>query len=179
MLSQLWIGFHKWAKRLIFSQKYHHPIAALLWWWFHLLRKQTGVVARLPTAASVRHYNDVIMNAMASQIISLTIVYSILYSGADQRKPKSSASLAFVWGIHRWQVITQRASNAESVPIWWRHHVFFHTTNLSHSFRSTTNWEKQVEPAGWCPTKQPLGGITKLISSVPPIYSLFYDTVLS
>ena len=47
------------------------------------------------------HYSDVIMGAIASQITSLTIVYSIIYSGADQRKHQSSASLAFVWGIHR------------------------------------------------------------------------------
>ena len=50
------------------------------------------------------HYNDVIMSAMASQITSLTIVYSIVYSGADQRKHQSSASLAVVRGIHRWPV---------------------------------------------------------------------------
>ena len=41
------------------------------------------------------------MEAIASQITSLTIVYSIVYSDADQRKYQSSASLAFVWGIHR------------------------------------------------------------------------------
>ena len=49
-------------------------------------------------------YNDVIMNATASQIASLTIVYSSDYSGADQRKHQSSASLAFLRGIHRWPV---------------------------------------------------------------------------
>ena len=38
------------------------------------------------------------MSAIASQITSLTIVYSIVYSDADQRKHQSSASLAFVWG---------------------------------------------------------------------------------
>ena len=42
------------------------------------------------------------MCAMSSQITSLTIVYSTIYSGADQRKQQSSTSLAFVWGIHRW-----------------------------------------------------------------------------
>ena len=47
------------------------------------------------------HYNDVIMSTMMSQITSLTIVYSSVYSGADQRKHQSSASLAFVLGIHR------------------------------------------------------------------------------
>ena len=41
------------------------------------------------------------MGAIASQITSLTIVYSIVYSGADQIKHQSSASLAFVWGINR------------------------------------------------------------------------------
>ena len=48
-----------------------------------------------------RHYDDVIMGAIASQITSLTIVYSTVYSGANQSKHQSSASLAFVRGIHR------------------------------------------------------------------------------
>ena len=43
----------------------------------------------------------VIMSAMASQITSLAILYSTVYSGADQRNHQSSASLAFVRGIHR------------------------------------------------------------------------------
>ena len=47
------------------------------------------------------HYDDVIMGAMASQITSLTIVYSTVYSGAYQSKHQISASLAFVWGLHR------------------------------------------------------------------------------
>ena len=60
------------------------------------------------------------MGTMASQITSLTIVYSVVYSGADQRKHESSASLAFVWGIP-----AQMTSNAEDVSIWWRHHAYF------------------------------------------------------
>ena len=47
------------------------------------------------------HHNDIIMGAIASQITSLTIVYSTVYSDADQRKHESSASLAFVRGFHR------------------------------------------------------------------------------
>ena len=47
------------------------------------------------------HYNNVIMGKMATQITNLTIVYSTVYSGADQRKHQSSASLTFVRGIHR------------------------------------------------------------------------------
>ena len=42
------------------------------------------------------------MSTMASQITSLTIVYSIVYSGADQRKHQSSTSQAFMQEIHRW-----------------------------------------------------------------------------
>ena len=41
------------------------------------------------------------MGAIASQISSLTIDYSLVYSDADQRKHQNSASLAFVRGIHR------------------------------------------------------------------------------
>ena len=54
-----------------------------------------------PTGMDITiHYNHV-MSAMPSQITSLKIVYSTFYSGADQRKHQSSASLAFVQGIHR------------------------------------------------------------------------------
>ena len=67
------------------------------------------------------HYDDVIMGAISSLITSLTIVYSTVYSDADQTKHQSSASLAFAWGIHRGPA--QMASNAENVSIWWRHHA--------------------------------------------------------
>ena len=64
------------------------------------------------------------MGAIASQIISLTIVHSTGYSDADQRKHQSSASLAFVrefTGAGEFSL--QMTSNAENVSIWWRHHV--------------------------------------------------------
>ena len=80
------------------------------------------------------HYNDDIMSSMASQITSLTIVYSTVYSDTDQRKRQSSASLAFVWGIHWWPVSespAQRASAAENVFIWWRHHAIYCQSGLS------------------------------------------------
>ena len=41
------------------------------------------------------------MGSMASQITSLTIIYSSVYSGADQRKHQRFSSLAFMRGIHR------------------------------------------------------------------------------
>ena len=54
------------------------------------------------------HYNYAIMGVIASQITSLTSVYSTVCSGVDQRKHQSSASLAL---------------NAENASIWRRHHV--------------------------------------------------------
>ena len=66
------------------------------------------------------HYGDLIMCAIASQITSLMIVYSTVYSGADQSKHQNSASLAFVWGTGEFRA--QMASYAENISIWWRHH---------------------------------------------------------
>ena len=57
---------------------------------------------RMVHAFATMHYSDVIMGTMASQITSLTTVYSTFYSGADENNHQSSASLAFVRGIHRW-----------------------------------------------------------------------------
>ena len=70
------------------------------------------------------HYNDAIMSAMESPIIGISIVYLTVSSGADQRKHQSFAWLAFVRGIHWWPEISppKRASNAENVSIWRRHH---------------------------------------------------------
>ena len=72
--------------------------------------KQVFTIA--PITAVTSRLGDVTMSPMASQITSLTIVYSTVCSGADQRKHKSSASLAFVRGIlrgpgnspHKWSV---------------------------------------------------------------------------
>ena len=71
------------------------------------------------------HYCDVIMGAKASQITSLTIVYSTVYSGTDQRKHQIPASLAFVRGIHRSLVnsphkgpVTQKMIQLDDVIMW-------------------------------------------------------------
>ena len=61
------------------------------------------------------------MGTMASQITSLTIVYSAIYSGADQRKHQSSESLAFA----------QMASKTDMFPI--DDVIMFHYFFLSRS----------------------------------------------
>ena len=63
-----------------------------------------NLVTKKKTELQSKHYSDVITGAIASKITSLAIVYSTVFSDADQRKHQSSVSLAFVWGIHRWPV---------------------------------------------------------------------------
>ena len=68
----------------------------------HVPDVRTAIIWREAAAyVSPPHYIDVIMTTMASQITSRTVVYSTVFSDADQRKHQSSASVAFVWGIHR------------------------------------------------------------------------------
>ena len=64
------------------------------------------------------HYNDVITIPMASRFTSLAIVYSTVYSGADQRKHQSCASLAFVRRIHRLPVnsLHKRPATRQTFP---------------------------------------------------------------
>ena len=83
--------------------------------------------ARVLVWFSVFHNKDVIMGAIASYITSLTSVYSTVYSSADQRKHQSSASLAFIWGIHRWPVnsphkwpVTRKMFPFDYVIMWVR-----------------------------------------------------------
>ena len=86
-----------WIYIYIYIYIYHTNVSAIInlqkMFWPRTFFEITGL-----------HYNDVIMSPMASQFTSLTIVYSTVYSGADQRKHQSYASLAFVRGIHRWPV---------------------------------------------------------------------------
>ena len=79
-------------------------------------------------ATSRYHYGDVIMGAIASQITSITIVYSTVYSDADQRNIKAPRHWP-LWG----EFPAQMASNAENVSIWWRHHDSFAIRQLSPS----------------------------------------------
>ena len=70
------------------------------------------------------HYSDVIMSTMASQITSLTIVYSTAFSDEGHRKHLSIASLAFVRGIHRWPANSPHKwpVTRKKVSIGWRYH---------------------------------------------------------
>ena len=76
------------------------------------------------------------MSTMASQITSLTIVYSTVYSGTDQRKHRSSVSLA-LWGEFtgdRWIPHTKDQ---------WRGKCF-HLMTSSWHFPITSCWQRCV-----------------------------------
>ena len=92
------------------------------------------------------------MSAIASQITSLAIVYSTVYSGADQNKHQSSASLAFVWGIHRGPVnsphkwpVTRKMFPFDDV-IMFRQTIESKARQGNKMRRATSAWEKQKCP---------------------------------
>ena len=65
------------------------------------------------------------MGMIASQITTLTIVYSTVYSDADQRKYHRDSGLCVGNSPETGEFPAQIANNAENVSIWWRHHDFY------------------------------------------------------
>ena len=109
--------------------------------WTHFLG--WSFVVSLVSTGGTNHYGDVVMSMMASQITSLTIVYSTIYSGADQIKHQSSASLAFVRGIHRSPVnsphkwpVTQKMFPFDDVIMHWKQNWYFDYLNHVLIFNS-------------------------------------------
>ena len=110
-----WFALYCGLLWLRINQIYPYPSGSFHWHYGAIIRlpqgqwtnpEVNGYITRINRSlwynyTNTKHYCDVIMGAMASQITSPTIVYSTVYSGADQRKHQSCASLAFVRGIHR------------------------------------------------------------------------------
>ena len=85
--------------------RYNHCRKTVCWWesTLSMATRCISGITHWPLLNSI-HYNDVIMSAMTHQITGVCIACSNICSGADQRKHRISASLAFVRGIHRWPV---------------------------------------------------------------------------
>ena len=121
------------------------------------------------------HYCDVIMSAMASQIMSLTVVYSTIHSGADQRKHQSSASLAFVRGINRKMfpfddVIMFQMPLACLTPALWRCNQNENSpvTSWCDETRTRTSSWRRAQPPNWAPDFATAGSIAQTQSSGKP-----------
>ena len=97
------------------------------------------------------------MGAIASLITSLTIVYSTVYSDANQRKHQSSASLAFVWGTHRVPVnsphkwpVTRNMFPFDDVIMWWE--TIAEAGEVSRTFENEGTYTHKTH---WAETKWP------------------------
>ena len=153
--------YHKLSKEFIHNSIMYYTCELFLWYFCNLVCPIIGYciigcclivypihhlfISSLP----VSHYNDVIITTMSSQITSLAIVYTTVYSDTDQRKHQSSGSLA---------------SNGENVSIWWRHHendnlcmtgvlkmiqLSLHYVITSHFHLDTHNRHPIAHPWGW------------------------------
>ena len=106
------------------------------------------------------HYNDVKMNVMTSQVAGLTIVYSTVYSGADERKHQNSLSLAFVRGIHRSPMnsphkgpVTRKMFPFDDVIMHW---VSMHlVVTVKCMIVRTQTWAHQMLLRSWKPIAAP------------------------
>ena len=75
------------------------------------------------------------MGTIASQITSLTIVYSIVYTRCRSKKTSKLCVTVLCAGNSpgTGEFPTQMASNAENVSIWWCHHYLYNTPWFEHS----------------------------------------------
>ena len=98
--------------------------------------------------------NNVIMSAMAPQITGLMVLFSTVYLDADQRKYQSSASLAFVRGIHRWPVYDRKKR-----PV-TRKKIPFDDAIMIHSwFMNMVQWFQTKNDDQLTSTKQCFGQV--------------------
>ena len=120
------------------------------------------------------------MSAMASQITSLTIVYSTVYSGADQRKHQRSASLAFVRGIHQRPVnslhkgpVTRKMSPFEDVIMASKPRTSIIAVNQIltkvplKSSTDTVGYWSSIENRRWLTVRFSNGWTTLFIDGIP------------
>ena len=93
------------------------------------------------------------MSALASQITDVSIVCSNVCSGADQWKHQSSASIAFVRGIHRWLpwIPLTKGQWRGIVSIWWRHYDATPSSgNINSSFNCPMLAENRLDKGIRC-----------------------------
>ena len=141
MLHEIFIGYVVFFSGCMFcsqwmSVTYPHALGSFHWDCDNRIK-----FAPVPVKYPLMLYSDVIMDAIASQITSPTIVYSTVYSGADQTKHQRLRVTGLcmcgeitelrVTGLCMCGEITETVEfpatckwpvTRKNVSIWWRHH---------------------------------------------------------
>ena len=143
-----------------------------------MLKQIRVVTQRSVPSVAQKHYNDVIMSAMTSQITDFSIVCPTGGSGADQRNISKFRVTGLCAGN---EFPTQKASNVKNVSIWWRHHEVSRYGRIISSrviWKNGYSWNailtniiNQLKHAIWCtqlwhqniPTRQYLSRINRII----------------
>ena len=138
---------------------YHYPVTV---WAYSTPQPNTEVPAptgglALKSDIGCNHYRDVTMSAMAYQITAVSIVCLTVCSGTVQRKHQSSASLAFMKGIHQWLVysphkgpVTQKMFPFDDITMtshclnWWRPNPQYHMVSMSSIDFSTDHFQPRM-----------------------------------
>ena len=115
-------------------------------------RVHTCILVGLWKGIQSVHYNDVIMNAMASQITTLAIVFPSVYSRHRSKKISKLRVTGLCEGNLpvTGEFLTQRDCNSENVSIWWRRHVESGLVRRPGSNPSTVPVSEQVVRAIRC-----------------------------
>ena len=128
---------------------------------FIVWKSRFHIRAKEPNTSVICHYDDVKMDVVASQITSLTVVYSTVYSDTDQRKHQSSASLAFVRGIHRrpvnsphkWPVTRKMYPFHDVIMRWVLSPAHCHPQNVFVSTHKIIIQIYNIVNTRWCSSK--------------------------
>ena len=113
-----------------------------------LSSQSSTIIAKIPCL--VQHYSDAIMSAMASQITGVFSVYSTVCPGANQGKHQSSASLAFVRGMHQGTVDSRykRAVTRKMFP--FDNAIIYCQDNLTSSSSAQCQTLLPVDNIAYC-----------------------------
>ena len=117
---------------MVSGDKIHSNMSSATWRLYFLrlnviiisigFRSFMTALLQITISTGENHYTDVLMSAMASQIISLTIVCSSRHR--SKKTPKLRVTgLCAGNSPATGEFPAQKPSNAENVSIWWRHHV--------------------------------------------------------
>ena len=126
------------------------------------------------------------MTAMVSQITSLTKVYQILIPAQTKENIKAPRHWPS-WGEFTGEFPAQKASNAENVAIWWRHHVRYQELKLARPKQSNMSWVAKLlcqnelleRPAVWSQATDALACLNSIFFGSNYVSAMTNDEVIN